>query len=318
MNGFGGVDFLDADADGYRAGRRGAARDRRHGVPADVHHARRGAARSPRSREVPRAATGPRILGVHLEGPFLSARAARHAPAARRGAIPTRAARAPARGGPGAADDARARAARRARADRPAARARRHGLAAGTRDATAGEANAAFDRGVRTVTHIFNAMRPLAHRDPGIVGAALARRTSSSRSILDGVHLDPDTSALVWRAAAGGSRSSPTRSPAPAIGDGAYASASIEVERRGRRRPRRGRRARRQRPDDDRGRAQPHRARRAARGRARGGRRRPGARARAAQRRAARRRAARPTSSSSTTTLEIERVLVGGETRVAA
>ena len=43
----------------------------------------------------------------------------------------------------------------------------------GHTNATAAEANAAFDRGVRTVTHVFNAMRPLAHRDPGVVGAAL-------------------------------------------------------------------------------------------------------------------------------------------------
>ena len=34
----------------------------------------------------------------------------------------------------------------------------------------------AFDRGVATVTHLFNAMRPLRHRDPGIVGAALGPR----------------------------------------------------------------------------------------------------------------------------------------------
>ena len=45
----------------------------------------------------------------------------------------------------------------------------------GHSNATAAEAHAAFDRGVRTVTHVFNAMRPLTHRDPGIVGAALVR-----------------------------------------------------------------------------------------------------------------------------------------------
>ena len=37
----------------------------------------------------------------------------------------------------------------------------------GHSNATAAEAHAAFDRGVRTVTHVFNAMRPLTHRDPG-------------------------------------------------------------------------------------------------------------------------------------------------------
>ena len=51
----------------------------------------------------------------------------------------------------------------------------------GHTNATASEAHAAFDRGVRAVTHVFNAMRPLAHRDPGVVGAALVRPDVVSR-----------------------------------------------------------------------------------------------------------------------------------------
>src|SRR5207237_1251946 len=47
-------------------------------------------------------------------------------------------------------------------------------ISCGHSNATAEEANAAFDRGIRTVTHLFNAMRPFRHRDPGIAGAALA------------------------------------------------------------------------------------------------------------------------------------------------
>ena len=65
------------------------------------------------------------------------------------------------------------------------------------------EANAAFDRGVATVTHLFNAMRPFSHRDPGIAGAALARPDVIVQIILDGVHLAPETVRLVWRAAGG-------------------------------------------------------------------------------------------------------------------
>ena len=48
-------------------------------------------------------------------------------------------------------------------------------VSCGHSDATAAEASAAFDRGASTVTHLFNAMRPFSHRDPGIVGAALTR-----------------------------------------------------------------------------------------------------------------------------------------------
>ena len=40
-------------------------------------------------------------------------------------------------------------------------------VSAGHTDASAAEAHLAFDRGVRTVTHLFNAMRPLVPRDPG-------------------------------------------------------------------------------------------------------------------------------------------------------
>jgi N-acetylglucosamine-6-phosphate deacetylase len=71
----------------------------------------------------------------------------------------------------------------------------------GHTDATAGEANAAFDRGARSVTHLFNAMRPFAHRDPGIAGAALARDDVYVSIILDGIHLAPETALTVWRAA---------------------------------------------------------------------------------------------------------------------
>ena len=85
----------------------------------------------------------------------------------------------------------------------------------GHSDATAAEAHAAFDRGARTVTHIFNAMRPLSHRDPGIVGAALTRRDVVVQAIVDGVHLDPGRrSARVGRRRPDASRSSPTRSRA--------------------------------------------------------------------------------------------------------
>src|SRR2546430_288310 len=73
----------------------------------------------------------------------------------------------------------------------------------GHTDATSEQANAAFDSGVRTVTHLFNAMRPFTHRDPGIAGAALARDDGIVPIILDGIHLPPDTARLLRPAAAG-------------------------------------------------------------------------------------------------------------------
>ena len=56
-------------------------------------------------------------------------------------------------------------------------------VSCGHSDATAEQAMAAFDRGARTVTHLFNAMRPLRPpRSRHRRGGALARATSSSRS----------------------------------------------------------------------------------------------------------------------------------------
>jgi len=60
---------------------------------------------------------------------------------------------------------------------------------------------AAFDAGARHVTHCFNAMRPLHHRDPGLVGAALDRPDVTVEVIADGVHLHPAVVRLLWRAA---------------------------------------------------------------------------------------------------------------------
>jgi N-acetylglucosamine-6-phosphate deacetylase len=82
---------------------------------------------------------------------------------------------------------------------------------------------------VRTVTHVFNAMRPLAHRDPGIVGAALVRPDVVVQAIVDGVHLDTDIVRLLWRLA-GGRLALVTDAIAGAgLGDGTYALGEIEI-----------------------------------------------------------------------------------------
>src|SRR5204863_9386053 len=43
----------------------------------------------------------------------------------------------------------------------------------------------------RHATHTFNAMRPLRHRDPGIIGEALSNSTMTADIIADGIHVDP-------------------------------------------------------------------------------------------------------------------------------
>jgi N-acetylglucosamine-6-phosphate deacetylase len=71
---------------------------------------------------------------------------------------------------------------------------------AGHSSATAEQATAAIDAGMTWVTHLFNAMAPLHHRDPGLVGVALTDERVRVGAIADGVHLHPATVALVARA----------------------------------------------------------------------------------------------------------------------
>ena len=107
-----------------------------------------------------------------------------------------------------------------------------HGVvvSCGHSDATAEQANRAFDRGAATVTHLFNAMRPLGHRDPGIAGAALARDDVVVQLILDGHHLAEETARVVWRAAAGRIALVSDAVAAAGIGDGSFRLGSVEVE----------------------------------------------------------------------------------------
>lgn len=64
-------------------------------------------------------------------------------------------------------------------------------VAAGHTDADHATMLAALAAGVRGFTHLFNAMSPLAHRAPGVVGAALEDRASFCGVIVDGHHVDP-------------------------------------------------------------------------------------------------------------------------------
>ena len=229
VNGFGGVDLLEADADGFRkAGDALLESGVTSYLPTFI--------TGPEEhlllalRELPRADGGPSILGVHLEGPFLaSTRLGTHPPAWRRDPDPALLERLIGAGPvrlvtlapelPGAEELI------------DLLQLRGITVSCGHTDATADEADAAFDRGIRTVTHLFNAMRPLRHRDPGLVGAALAREDVVVQIIVDGIHLADETAKVVWRAAAGRvALVTDAIAGAGAVGaDGAYSLGGLEV-----------------------------------------------------------------------------------------
>lgn len=60
----------------------------------------------------------------------------------------------------------------------------------GHTDANYAEAMAAISQGARHAAHVFNAMRPFAHRDTGVLGAILTSPAVTAELIADGVHVD--------------------------------------------------------------------------------------------------------------------------------
>ncbi len=66
--------------------------------------------------------------------------------------------------------------------------------------ATAAETRAAIAAGALSATHTFNAMRPLDHREPGILGTVLAEDALYAELICDGIHSAPELTKLWWRA----------------------------------------------------------------------------------------------------------------------
>ena len=227
VNGFFGVDFLTADADGYR--RAGDAL-LETGVTAFLPTF----ITAPEEqllaalREVPAESDGPRILGIHLEGPFISAlRLGVHPAAARRnpdlGLLERLLDAGPVR--------LVTLAPELPRAGEVIERLLRREIAVscGHSDASAEQADAAFDLGVRSVTHLFNAMRPFHHRDPGVAGAALARDDVIVQLILDEVHVAPTTAAMVWKAAAGRVALVTDAMAGAGLSDGEYRLGGVDV-----------------------------------------------------------------------------------------
>ena len=70
-------------------------------------------------------------------------------------------------------------------------------------DASYSDAIRAFDAGALHVTHLFNGMPPLHHRDPGVIGAADERDNVTVELICDGLHIHPSVIRLAFKLFAG-------------------------------------------------------------------------------------------------------------------
>jgi N-acetylglucosamine-6-phosphate deacetylase len=80
--------------------------------------------------------------------------------------------------------------------------ARKAGLvvAIGHTDATYEQARAAIARGAHHAVHVYNAMRPFSHRDSGVIGAVLTTPEVTAELIADGVHVDETAMRLLLQA----------------------------------------------------------------------------------------------------------------------
>ncbi|WP_179618996.1 N-acetylglucosamine-6-phosphate deacetylase [Nocardioides cavernae] len=104
--------------------------------------------------------------------------------------------------------------------------------AVGHTDATYDQARVAIDAGARVGTHLFNAMRPLHHREPGAVGALL-ESPAHVELIADGVHLHPAVLRTVFAAKPGRCILVTDAMAAAGAPDGDYLLGPMEVEVRG-------------------------------------------------------------------------------------
>ena len=188
VNGGGGVLYNDArtvEGIGPSGGRTALRHDR---LSADLHHRHerahgggdRGGARGLRRRV-------PGVLGIHLEGPFLNPAQGRPQSAHMR-PIEEEDLRLMTSLGEGATLVTLAPE-RNARGHPPPRRGRRARLSAG-HTAAIRACMEAIAQGLRGFTHLFNAMPPLAGREPGPVGAALDSRDTWCGLIVDGHHVD--------------------------------------------------------------------------------------------------------------------------------
>jgi N-acetylglucosamine-6-phosphate deacetylase len=147
---------------------------------------------------------GARVLGMHVEGPFISP--------LRRGAHNADWITAPSRG---AVQDLLAAGSGQIRlvtlapeldgAIAAITQLTRAGVlvSVGHSDATAAQVAAAADAGARMVTHLFNGQRPLHHREPGVPGQALTDSRLTSGLIVDLQHVAAEVAMIAFTAAPG-------------------------------------------------------------------------------------------------------------------
>lgn len=104
----------------------------------------------------------------------------------------------------------------------------------GHSNATFAEANSGIQAGARHATHTFNAMRPLDHREPGILGAVLSDDRLTADLIADGLHVAPSVIKL-FLSAKGTDRAILITDAISATGmpDGKYKLGGFEVEVKG-------------------------------------------------------------------------------------
>lgn len=73
-------------------------------------------------------------------------------------------------------------------------------ISIGHSNATTAETRAVIAAGATSATHTFNAMRPLDHREPGILGEVLTNDNLYAEIICDGIHTAPEMVRLWWKA----------------------------------------------------------------------------------------------------------------------
>jgi N-acetylglucosamine-6-phosphate deacetylase len=109
-------------------------------------------------------------------------------------------------------------------------------ISVGHSDATLAQTDDAIKAGARHATHVFNAMRALDHREPGILGAVLTDDRVSAEIIVDGVHVHPDIVKLLVQAKTAERVVLVTDAiSATGMGDGTFQLGGFQVEVKGNR-----------------------------------------------------------------------------------